>query len=476
MGRFNNLVANLILPKAYGQTVRNGISAAMDNDPGAWWFPSKYYGNYAHLKTPQINSGIYSNMDAHISFLLNADFGGPASTPYFSQLGWAATSVNICSGCNMPANSKGIVYVDGSTFGDLRGRNTGLTWVNDATMIPETICGSSTGTYTQSIRYNSFVYSRSTNIPCTRTLGGEPGDGVQKFNISVFLENANTTNKPASGWAPHIVTPVEASNAYHFKDSYNNFATWSSSDAREHNCRRYVYAFGSIVIMGSLANGGTATWMNKDLVPSHCSHAGGGITIVSTDISGKFVDGLYVGVYNPSGTLIATGYTPLYVTSLTAGTYNVDYTNYGSYYFTTSDTSSNYLVTNWGGGRVPIASTTAGMKEVHGIYYNDAIPGNFAKTTYRAQAGGSSLPGMLVTTTTAAGATMSRGYTPYTVGSPINQDITVIWNNYGTHNIIGRTHNVVENSFVVASWGATQIIRLNVAGGSQNYFDQGNYT
>jgi hypothetical protein len=176
----------------------------------------------------------------------------------------------------------------------------------------------------------------------------------------------------------------------------------------------------------------------------------------------------------------------LYVTSLTAGTYNVDYANYGNHYYTRTYPGINDFVTNWGGGRVSIYAPTSGIVEVTGRYYDNSAAGNFARVQYRAQSPQGALNGMWVATTDVSGNILARGYTPYTVGTPINtsstpsQDVIVIWSNYGTHYINGRLTNANEQSFVIApppnQWGATQTIRPIVAGGNQGYYDQGNFS
>lgn len=193
------------------------------------------------------------------------------------------------------------------------------------------------------------------------------------------------------------------------------------------------------------------------------------------------IEGLSAAVFNPSGVQVASGYIPFYYKPTTTGTYTVKFTNYGEYYFTTAPSNAaitDYNVYSWGGEeKVQVSSTTAGIG-VDGIYYKNSDPEGRSKIEYRAIAGSNNLS-MLVTIKDASGNTLSKGYTPFTIGIPTSSDITVVWTNYDTHNITGRQTNTSEQSWVIApppSWGATQVIRTSIAGGSANYYDQGNYT
>lgn len=337
-------------------------------------------------------------------------------------------------------------------------------------MVPQNVCGSSSGTYTQSIRYQGNFFARSTNIPCTYIQGGRILDN------GVWIENANTI--PSSNWDDYIQTAISATSAWQFKNSYSNYQPWTISGNRDYDCRGPTFA--SSVIMGSLNGGGTAIWQNKANILPWCDHPGGGLSIYAVNMkNGKFIDGIFTNVYNPSGTLIATGYTPLYVTLLNTGTYNIDFANYGSLYFTTTYSNVNYHVANWGGGRIPFTiSSASGQHEVVAYYYDNLDPGNFSKIIYESQPP----TGMFIATQTSSGDNLSRGFTPHTVGAPRNisgtpsQDVTVIWNDYDTWDLVSTTTNANQQSLVLAPWGGTQVIRPTVAGGGANYYDRGNFS
>lgn len=191
------------------------------------------------------------------------------------------------------------------------------------------------------------------------------------------------------------------------------------------------------------------------------------------------IEGLSVAVFNPSGTQVASGYLPLFYKPTTTGTYTVKFNNYGEYYFTRAPISgaiTDYHVYTWGGEvKVSVTSTSNGIG-VDSIYYKNSDPEGHSKVEFRAN---SPSLHMLVTIKDASGNTLSRGYTPFTIGIPEDQNTTVIWTNYGTHNITGRQTNTSEQSWVIApppSWGATQVIVANNPGGGSNYYSQGNYT
>lgn len=203
-----------------------------------------------------------------------------------------------------------------------------------------------------------------------------------------------------------------------------------------------------------------------------------GVTVYATEQStGNYINGMYVTVKDSNHNVIQSGYTPLYVHITITGTYYVSFTNYGSYYFTSTPITlagMDYNVYNWG-GEVQTVFNTGDMLNVKGIYYNNNNPGVYSKVTFEGASGGTPLS-MSVTADNLSGNVVTKGYTPFTVGIATNQQRTVIWNNYGGHNIYDRTTNLSEQSFVVASWGATQKVTATVSGGSQNYDDKGLYS
>ncbi len=207
-----------------------------------------------------------------------------------------------------------------------------------------------------------------------------------------------------------------------------------------------------------------------------------GITIYATEQStGNYVNGLFVTVNDINNNVVGSGYTPLFVPLSSSGTYYVNYDNYGSYYFTNTPsvpTTAGYNVYSWG-GKVQISYTIGDQINVKGVYYNDNNPGSYAKITYKAYATSCSCdPSMFGGFRDSAGNLISQGYSPFTVGIPISQQITTYWNNYGTHTIQGVTTNVDSSNLVwpPQSWGTTQTITVNTAGGSKNYYDQGNFS
>jgi hypothetical protein len=480
----SQMVSNFLLPHAYAVVQSSGYSTAVDNTAvDSFWQP-KIYGNYVEMASPSITgsccppSGIYLNMDHHVSMTLNDYFGCPTC---LLQSGWVVTSEDLGPQSGIPQYSKAYFYTDGYAFGNLRAHNTYLTYVDGSTLYVETYCYG-TGYYQQDIVIGGHLYSRLTGRTCT-SLANPPE------NNSVFVENPNT-GIYATAWVPYITSPVTATNANHFTSLTNGYSSgytaWPSSDNRDSDCFGPHTPNANSVITGSLANHGIAKWQRLGSIPSYCSHDGGGLAVVSRSLStNSYIDGLHAVVYDPSGNLIASGYTPLYVSALTAGTYNVDYSNYGNYYYTRTYPGISNFVTNWGGGRVSVYDSTSGISIVTGLYYDNGNPGSNAKVEYRAQTSGGALTGMWVASKDSSGNVLSQGYTPYTVGTPINtvgnpsQDVTVIWSNYGTHNIYSATTNANQQSLVIApppSWGATQTIRPINSGGGSSYYDQGNFS
>lgn len=245
--------SNSLIPQAFAATTKNGYAIVRQYD--VMGVDDSHYGNLVYLKTPTISSSIYVNMNRFVGQLLNAYFGSGK----FEQIGWAATSLSLCSGCGVPANSKAIIYVDQSVFGNLYGHNTNLAWINGATLLVEHICQSN-GKYGQEMLYNGQSWGHFTNVPCTTAQ--VQNDSI---NNSVWFENSNTVAKPPSGWAPYITSAVTAQNAYEARNSVNGWVKWSTSVNSDADCSG---TFASNVITGSLVNGATASWSSLSQIPS----------------------------------------------------------------------------------------------------------------------------------------------------------------------------------------------------------------
>lgn len=245
--------SNFLIPQAFAASTKNGYAIAQQYD--VMGVGNSYYGNLVYMKTPTISSSIYSNMDRFVTQLLNAYFG----TGKFEQMGWTATSVSLCTGCNVPANSKAIVIVDQSVYGNLYGHNTNLAWVNGATLLVEHICQGN-GYYGQEILYNGNTYGHYTNVPCsTPQVMNDP------INNSVWFENGNTLSYPPSGWAQYISTTVTGQNAYEAKNSSNGWALWTNSYNTDADCSG---TWASQVMTGDLKSGHTANWTYLTNMPS----------------------------------------------------------------------------------------------------------------------------------------------------------------------------------------------------------------
>ncbi len=205
------------------------------------------------------------------------------------------------------------------------------------------------------------------------------------------------------------------------------------------------------------------------------------INIYATEQStGNPINGLYVTVYDPSGSLIDAGYTPLQVPYTTSGTYTIDFDNYNSYYFTSTPTTTNYDVYNWG-GQVKVSATYNADVSVTGVYYNNANPGNYALIQFKAHSTSCNCdPGAYMGEMDSGGHTLSQGFTPYSVGLPAGggtpPQITVDMDNGGGYTVSSATTNTNQVSFNTYSWGAQQVITMSNTGGGSGYYDQGNYS
>jgi len=59
---------------------------------------------------------------------------------------------------------------------------------------------------------------------------------------------------------------------------------------------------------------------------------------------------------------------------------------------------------------------------------------------------------------------------------PVNQQVTVDFDNGGSYTISSATTNTNQVSFNTYSWGAQQVITMSNTGGGSSYYDQGNYS
>lgn len=200
---------------------------------------------------------------------------------------------------------------------------------------------------------------------------------------------------------------------------------------------------------------------------------GGVWAIAKEQSTGNLINGLSYGVYDSNNNLIKSGYTPEFVPISTTGTYNIHFNDYGTYYMSNSPSTTNYNIYNWGGLVSPSLSNGQNAR-IFGTYYNSANPRSYALMTYQAKVGGSPLPGMYGGFRDSGGNLISQGFTPYSVGVPVNQQLTVYWNNYQTHVISSATTTATQISYTNTNYGAVQVISVPSSGGS--YSDTGNFS
>lgn len=228
----------------------HGYSIAEQNDAGG----TSEYGNYAEFPSPSHTSTIYSHLNgAYVGQFLNAvwNHGTGCSDAFcIEQAGWVITAVAGCTGCGISVNSSDIGYVDESRFNDEHVRNTGLTWVDNASIAGSTSCSSST--YGITITYAGQLFGDITNIPCTSAQLNDVHDN------SVFLENTDT--QASSNWSGDITGTVSATNAFEF-DSSGGSNQWNTSNNQDADCKIPTgYTTSQVITSGSLRLGGTATW------------------------------------------------------------------------------------------------------------------------------------------------------------------------------------------------------------------------
>jgi hypothetical protein len=207
----------------------------------------------------------------------------------------------------------------------------------------------------------------------------------------------------------------------------------------------------------------------------------GGIWIYPQDMgTGNQIAGLSVSLYNSNGQLVTggSGYSPLYVPITSSGTYHANFDNYGPFYFTNSPTTSNYDVYNWGGQVTSLSLSSSSDFHLDGNYYDNNNPGSYALVQFKAHSTSCNCdPSPYVGEIDSGGHTLSQGYTPYTVGIPTNQQVTVDFDNGGGYTISSATTNpsTLQTGFQAYTWGAQQTIDATASGNNGDY-DQGNYS
>lgn len=206
-------------------------------------------------------------------------------------------------------------------------------------------------------------------------------------------------------------------------------------------------------------------------------HAPGFHLTAAEQSSGNAVNGLNVVVLNPSGVQVANGFTPFSYVPTTTGTYTIRFNNYGNHYFTTIPSASyitDYNVYSWGGEVKMSVTNVNNSYPAGGIYYNHANPGNYARMTFQSSfTSGVPLNGMGSATRDGSGTYLTKGFTPFTVGLPTNQNLITSWNNWGTYYYQYGDTTATELSDVKASWGGEQTIRMSTNGAI--YTDTGRY-
>jgi len=176
--------------------------------------------------------------------------------------------------------------------------------------------------------------------------------------------------------------------------------------------------------------------------------------------------GMWVSVYNSTNNLISSGFTPHYYNLTSSGSYRIDFSNYGLRYFTTTNATSSYDVVSWGGSvDVELDHTTTQV--VDGFYFNEENPGSYVKMTFLDEdmETGAGIGGMSVSLKNSSGnVTLTRGFTPYTVGALADTELKIVRNNYGPHfyteSLLAAAPPGEEIDDEVLSWGGVQRINL----------------
>jgi hypothetical protein len=235
---------------------------------------------------------------------------------------------------------------------------------------------------------------------------------------------------------------------------------------------------------GSLKAAGDITWFPGTQLPYGTGLWGQRVVIV-TDQSlgtGNNVGGMYMAVKDSANNIIRTGYTPFAVPLPTSGSYKIDHTNYGNYFFTKAVSApsivSDYNAVNWGGQSVfSLPSTNA--YTVDAQFYNQGNPAGFARLTINSQVGVNGLTGMYVAISDpSSSTTWTKGFTSYTVGVPARTQpfcCDVTWTNYGAYYYQNAdiVPNIETSDTKSLPWGGVQHLGTRTIG--TIYIDTGNY-
>ncbi|MGI0088573.1 MAG: hypothetical protein ACREBI_11545 [Nitrosotalea sp.] len=228
---------------------------------------NSYYGNYAELNAPSVNTSIFSHLNgAYVEQLVNAEFNpssGCTNVDCLEQGGWLVTAF-ACSGCSISANTMDIVYVDESVHNNQQDYNTGLKWTNSvSTIYSEIDCAYTTPDYGINISNGTNSFTETTTISCTT-----PQLAFDSFDNSVWLENWDS--QASSNWSSYFGT-VSATNAQEYKGSYNSVPiSWSGSANKDGTCSGSIVSPSQVITSGNLASGTTATWASLTHEPVGC--------------------------------------------------------------------------------------------------------------------------------------------------------------------------------------------------------------
>lgn len=210
--------------------------------------------NLAYIKTPSFNTAIYSNMDKHVTHLLNQKWNNDA----FTQEGYDITHSSPCPTCGYSADSAAIVYVDTATYGNTFLRRVGdplMTYTgNNSNLLVQSTCEYTSPTnYRLQFTYNGRTWVYPSGVPCTAIL-----KTTDSYNNSVFFENANTVS--SSGWASQITGSIQASNAKE-QTTTGVLQNWVTSTNSYVKCNGSMGTATSSNMTGTLAGASTATWL-----------------------------------------------------------------------------------------------------------------------------------------------------------------------------------------------------------------------
>ncbi|MBI3639153.1 MAG: hypothetical protein HY223_02450 [Thaumarchaeota archaeon] len=244
------------VPQASALTTTNGLLLAIQGDATL----SSMYGGWTTISTPTLDeTNLYSHMDKFVAHLYNQDFG----TGKFLQVGWLATHIAGCPGCNIAANGKYLVYVDQSTFGDTEAHK--VTGTNAPTYTPgssayvQILCNGASHYRIQVTSGGKFFVGESLVNCGTGTATNSPSN-------SVFFETKNTV--ASSSWSPYITSAVTGTSTKEY-DTTTTIKNWDSSPEQYQTCGANAQFGVTSAITGTLTSGLTATWATLSATP-HC--------------------------------------------------------------------------------------------------------------------------------------------------------------------------------------------------------------